>query len=246
MTNYDRAAYGETWAAIYDHRHGASPADEGAVAFLAAVAGDGPALELAVGTGRIALPLAARGVEVHGVDSSTSMLDRLRAKPGADNLRLVEGDMATTRAARSDFSLVFVVANSLFLLLDGADQVACFQNAAAHLRPGGRFVVHAFVPDLSRFTDDRHFSTRAVEDEAVDLEASTHDPVAQVVRSQLMRVTGEGIEVLPVTVRYSWPSELDLMAALAGMDLESRFGDFDRQPFTRWSPFHVSIYRKPA
>lgn len=243
VPEYDATSYGEIWAPIYDDIHAELDDADPMVAFLAARAGIGPVLEFAVGTGRVAIPLAHRGLEVHGIDSSPAMLARLIER--AHWLPVVEGDMASTRAARDDFTLVFVVASSLFLVLDQDAQIACFANAAAHLQPGGRFVVHAFVPDLSRFVDDRHSSPVAIDDAAVRLEASVHDPVAQVVRSQHLRMTTTGVEMRPVTVRYAWPSELDLMARLAGFTLEERFGGFAEQPFDRWSPYHVSVYLKP-
>lgn len=242
--SYDPAAYGETWAAVYDERHPDLAPDDAGVRFLAGLAGDGPVLEFAVGTGRVARPLAARGLEVHGIDASPAMLARLRGKEDARSIRVVEGDIATASADRHDFSLVFVVASSFFCLLDQDAQVACFANAARHLRPGGRFVIEGFVPDLARFSDDRHLSTRDVRDGTVLLEASAHDPLTQVVRSQHLTVTAAGVELMPVTVRYAWPAELDLMGRLAGLELEARHGGFRREPFEAWSPHHVSVYRR--
>lgn len=245
MTSHDPTAYGDAWAQIYDEWHPTAPA--GAIDFLAAearAAGGGPILELAAGTGRLALPLAERGHEVWGLDASPAMLERLRAKPGADALRIVEADMADYSLERTDFSLVFVAATSLFTLLSQELQLACFAAGARHLRPDGRFVVEAFVPDLSRFTDDANLSTRAISDGVLRLDASTHDPVAQIVRSQHVFIRAADTELLPVDIRYSWPSELDLMARLAGLTRQARYGGWARHEFTRYSAGHVSVYER--
>lgn len=245
MTPHDPTAYGEAWADVYDDWHRAPP--EGSIEFLAheaTEAGGGPILELAAGTGRLALPLSERGLEVWALDASPKMLDRLRAKPGAANVRVVEHDMADFTLERTDFSLVFVAATSLFTLLTQELQISCFARAAEHMRPGGRFVIECFVPDLSRFTDDANLSTREVGDGVLRLDASDHDPVTQVVRSHHVFIRSTGTELLPVHVRYAWPAELDLMARVAGLRLRERVGGWQRETFTRYSPFHVSVYER--
>ncbi|HVE93288.1 MAG TPA: class I SAM-dependent methyltransferase [Acidimicrobiales bacterium] len=247
MTSHDPAAYGDAWADIYDDWHPAPPA--GFVDFITAEisatnAGPGAVLELAAGTGRLALPLATRGIETWALDASTKMLDRLRAKPGAETIRVVEADMADFTLERDDFALVFVAATSLFTLLSQELQLGCFASSARHLRSGGRFVIDCFVPDLSRFTDDTNLSTRDVGDGVLRLDASAHDPVTQIVRSHHVFVRPGGTELLPVDVRYAWPAELDLMARLAGLELIARYASWHREPFTRYSPGHVSVYAR--
>lgn len=144
----------------------------------------------------------------------------------------------------SDFAVAFCAASSLFLLLTQDLQLACFEATARHLSPTGRFVVEAFVPDLTRFTDDRNLSTRTVADGVLRLDASEHDPITQVVRSHHVFLRPAGTQLLPVTVRYAWPTELDLMARLCGLRLVDRFGGWQREPFTAWSPGHVSVYAR--
>lgn len=245
MTPHDPAAYGDAWAEIYDDWHPSPPA--GFVDFITTELADvhaprGPVLELAAGTGRLALPLAALAIETWALDASTKMLDRLRAKPGASDVRVVEADMASFELDRDDFAMVFVAATSLFGLLSQELQLACFTSSGRHLRAGGRFVVECFVPDLSRFTDDTNLTTRDVGDGVLRLDASTHDPVTQIVRSHHVFLRPSGTELLPVDIRYAWPSELDLMARVAGLGLVARYASWHRDPFTRFSPGHVSVY----
>ena len=243
MTAHDPAAYGDAWAEVYDEWNSGAVGD--AVDFLEQEqqsVGGGPILELAAGTGRLALPLAERGHDVVALDGSPKMLDRLRAKTGTAGLEIVESDMADFDLGRTDFALVFVAANSLFLLLSQDLQLACFESAARHVRPGGRFVVECFIPDLSRFTDDTNLTTRDVGDGVLRLDASTHDPVTQIVRSHHVFLRPDGTELLPVHVRYSWPSELDLMARVAGLALTARYANWRGDTFTKYSPGHVTVY----
>ena len=231
--------FGEDVAATYD----ADEADRFAsdelgptVDLLVELAGDGPALELAVGTGRVALPLSARGVEVHGVDLSEAMLARLRAKPGAERVRVAAGDMTTTRVG-DGFALVYLVFNTVMNLTTQDAQVACFANAAAHLRPGGAFLVEVTVPDLQRLPHGERFRPFAVTDDHVGIDE--YDVVTQRVVSHHVS-PGHRADV---PFRYAWPAELDLMARLAGMRLEHRFADWSRAPFTATSERHVSVWR---
>jgi SAM-dependent methyltransferase len=209
---------------------------------LAELAGDGAALELAVGTGRIALPLAARGVPVSGIELSTAMADRLEAKAGSQLVDVNIGDMTTTRVVGT-FRLVYLVFNTIGNLTTQNKQVACFANAAAHLEPGGCFVIEVGVPDLRRFppgNDARVFSHApgyVGYDRYVDL-------VAQQAVSHHFVADGSGVSESTVPFRYVWPSELDLMAQLAGMALRDRWADWDRSPFTGESTSHVSVWEK--
>lgn len=245
MGAYDPAAYGDAWADVYDRLHAhVDDADE-VVDALARLAGDGPVLEFGVGTGRLALPLAARGVEVHGVDASQAMLDRLRAKPGGDQLTVTRADFAAVRLDRT-FCLVVLAFNTLFNLPTQEAQVRCFERAAAHLRPGGRFVVEAFVPDLRRFEGNQAVRADDVHADQATLTLERHDPVAQAVTSVHLHASEDGLRFLPVPIRYAWPSELDLMARLAGLGLEHRWSDWAGSAFTAASTAHVSVYRRPA
>ena len=220
----DAAAYGDAWAPIYDEVH-AHLDPTPAVDVLAELAGTGKALELGVGTGRIAIPLAARGVDVHGIEASHAMIDRLRAKPGGSSVTVTIGDF-TDVAVEGSFTVVYVVASTLYGLLVQTAQVACVRNAAARLAPDGVFVFEGFVPDPARFTTDRADHPR-------------HDPVHQRVTSQ--RVVGT--HQLAVEVRYIWPSELDLMVQLADLRLRERWGDWHRSPYTG-SGAHIAIYER--
>jgi Methyltransferase domain len=237
--------FGERVAADYDE-HSASmfdPAVVGpAVERLAEFAGDGGALEFAIGTGRIALPLAERGVRVVGMDNSAAMLARLREKPGAERIEAIVGDMAATRLD-GDFSLVYLVFNTIFNLTTQDGQVACFENAAAHLRSGGRFVIEARVPELQRLPlGQTVLPWRA---DPTGMSYYVYDVVIQRLSGQHYYLEDGALRPSPIELRYAWPAELDLMARLAGMRLEQRWGGWSREPFTGLSPAHVSVYQKP-
>ena len=243
MDSYDSATYGDRIAAIYDSRPELPADTDEAVEFLAGLAGAGPVLELGVGTGRIALPLLERGLEVHGIDASERMIERLRAKPGGHRVTVTIGDFAEV-AVDGRFPLVFVVFSTFFGLLDQDAQVRCFQRVAARLEPGGAFVIEAFVPDPTRFSRGQRLDTREVTADTLRLDASIHDPVAQVVRSQHVFLDERGIRLYPVQIRYAWPSELDLMARLAGLTLAERWSGWQRELFTPAAGRHVSVYRR--
>lgn len=237
--------FGERVAAVYDE-HSADmfdPAVVGpAVDMLAELAGDGRALEFAVGTGRIALPLAERGVRVVGIDSSEAMVARLREKPGAERVEAGVGDMATTRVD-GDFSLVFLVFNTIFNLTTQDGQVACFENAAAHLESGGRFVIEARVPELQRLPlGQTVLPWRA---DPAGTSYYVYDVVTQRLSGQHYHLIDGRVDASPVEMRYAWPAELDLMARLAGLRLQDRWAGWRREPFTALSPAHVSVYEKP-
>lgn len=214
-----------------------------AVDFLAALAGAGPALEFAIGTGRVAVPLAARGVRVSGIELSQPMVDRLRRKVSADEVPVVLGDMATATAAGS-FALVYVVWNSIGNLRTQEEQVQCFQNAARHLAPGGRFVVELWVPGIRRFPPGQAAVPFEVTDRHVGFD--TYDMVSQRGTSHHYWRQDDGSTRYGASnFRYIWPAECDLMARLAGLELEQRVADWHGAPFTSDSESHVSVWRKP-
>jgi SAM-dependent methyltransferase len=237
--------FGEDVAASYD-----DPADDmfdpvfadTVAGVLAGLAGGGRALELGIGTGRIALPLARLGVEVHGIDLSRAMVARLRAKPGGDAIGVTIGDFATTRVD-STFSVVYLVYNTINNLTTQEAQVACFGNAAAHLSPGGCFVIEVGVPDLRRLPPGQNVVPWQVSPErwAFDI----YDPATQAMSSNYITLNGGCGEYQSIPFRYVWPAELDLMAQLAGMRLQGRWAGWARQPFTGESRQHVSVWKKP-
>ncbi|WP_320777363.1 class I SAM-dependent methyltransferase [Streptomyces sp. CRN 30] len=238
--------FGEEVAASYD----ASAADmfraeavDPAVDVLAGLAGDGRALEFAVGTGRLALPLAARGVPVHGIDISRAMVARLRAKPGGDGVGVTIGDIATTRV-EGTFSLAYLVFNTINNLTTQDAQVECFRNAAAHLRPGGHFVIEVGVPDLRRLPPGQ--SAVPFRIGATEWAFDTYDTVTQAMSSHYVTVVDGHAEHRAFPFRYVWPSELDLMARLAGLRPANRWEGWSRAPFTTESTGHVSVWEKPA
>lgn len=239
MEDYQEATYGDRIAGVYDELY--SQLDEKSIDILAELARGGPALELGIGTGRIALPLREKGVKVHGIDASEAMLEKLRAKPGGQKIPVTLGDFGKV-AVDGQFSLIYVVFNTFYALLSQDAQIDCFMNVADHLDPQGVFVLEVFVPDLTRFTDQQTFRTINLDQDRIQLEASRHDPVSQQVISQHIFITSEGIRHYPVKLRYAWPSELDLMARLAGLELQHRWGDWDRSDFTADSRKHISVY----
>ena len=242
MTGYDPASYGDRMAGVYDEWLGIPEDADDEVSFLVELAGTGPALELGIGTGRVALPLARAGVEVHGIDASEAMVEKLRTKPGGEILPVSIGDFADVGVGGS-FSLVYVVFNTFFGLLSQEEQVRCFANVARRLRDGGAFVVEAFVPDPARFDRGQTTRTHHVETGQVVLECSRHDPVGQRIDSQNVVISDGETRLYPGgRIRYAWPSELDLMARLAGLCLRERWGGWHREPFTASSTGHVSVY----
>jgi SAM-dependent methyltransferase len=235
--------WNESTAAAYDEVSADMYAPEvlgPTVDFLAGLAPGGRALEFAVGTGRVAIPLRERGLTVAGIELSKPMADVMRAKPGADGIDVVIGDM-TTATAPGEFDLVYVVFNSISNLLTQAQQVACFRNAARHLRPGGRFVVELWVPDLQRFPPGAIAQPFYLTEDRVGMD--TYDLVNQRVVSHHFRVGESNPGVSRSSHRFIWPSELDLMGELAGLRLIERWADWTRTPFTAESRSHVSVWR---
>jgi SAM-dependent methyltransferase len=216
---------------------------EAAVDFLVDLVGGGAALELGVGTGRIALPLARRGVRVHGIDLSPAMVERLAAKPGGDGIGVTIGDFATATVDER-FELAYLVFNTIMNLTTQDEQVACFRNVAAHLQPGGCFVIEVHIPELQRLPPGD--TVRAFTVTPTRLGFDEYDLAAQGLVSHHYWVVDGRLETWSVPFRYVWPAELDLMARLAGMTLRHRFGDWDRQPFTSESGKHISVWEKTA
>jgi SAM-dependent methyltransferase len=241
VEGFGYSSYGERIAERYD-RDLANLGAEDAVAVLGDLAGKGPVLELGIGTGRVALPLAASGLEVHGIDASPAMVAKLRAKPGGGAITISIGNFGPL-AVDGAFSLIFVVFNTFFALLSQAEQAECFRRVAEHLHPGGRFVVEAFVPDPTLFERGQRVGVGRITLDQVELVVTRHDRARQTVTSQEIHLSTDRVEFVPVVLRYAYPAELDLMARLAGLSLESRWGGWQRQPFTSESSSHVSVYR---
>jgi SAM-dependent methyltransferase len=237
--------FGERVAARYDNdAEMFDPAVvDPAVDFLAGLAGDGAVLELGIGTGRIALPLARRGVRVQGIDLSEAMVARLRAKPGGENIEVAIGDFATTRVDGT-FSLAYLVFNTIMNLTTQDEQVACFENVAAHLEPGGCFVIEVGLPDLQRLPAGETFRPFRVTPTRLGFDE--YDVVAQGLVSHHYVLLDGTWEVNSVPFRYVWPAELDLMARLAGLRLRERWSSWRREPFTSESTEHVSVWEKTA
>jgi len=228
--------YDESAADMFD------PAVVGPVVdFLVELAGDGAALELGIGTGRIALPLAQRGVRVHGIDLSEAMVARLRAKPGAENIGVTIGDFARTRV-EGTFSVAYLVFNTIMNLTTQDEQVACFRNVAHHLEPGGCFVIEVGVPGLQRLPPGE--TVRAFSVTSTHLGFDEYDVASQALVSHHYSLVDGTLEIVSMPFRYAWPSELDLMARLAGMTLRGRWGGWQREPFTSESRKHISVWQR--
>jgi SAM-dependent methyltransferase len=245
IQGYDITTYGERMAEVYDQWPGVPQNTDAIVASLIRLAGSGPILELGIGTGRIALPLAQHGLRVHGIDASPAMIAQLRAKPGGQHIPVTLGNFADM-AVEGRFTLIFVVFNTFFGLLSQDDQVRCVQGVAQHLTDDGVFVLEAFVPDFTRFDRGQRVEARQVEMDNVHLETSAHDPIQQRVMTQHVWLSAQSIRLYPVQIRYAWPSELDLMARLAGLQLRQRWAGWAEEPFTTTSGNHVSVYGRPS
>ncbi|MGH3762698.1 class I SAM-dependent DNA methyltransferase [Actinophytocola sp.] len=242
MAEIDPRLYGARWAEGYDEFHAGMMDDDGAVAALAELADGGPLLELGVGTGRLAVPLAEKGCEVVGVDVSDDMLAQLRKKSGT--VRTVVGDMTTVRVA-GEFAVAYVAFNSILVLPTQEDQVRLFRNAAAHLRPGGRFVLETVVTVNTKPGDTSRFRVAKVETDRLTVSAATIDPVTQFYNGTWIVFEPTGTRFYPIHGRGVTHAEMDLMAQLAGLELEHRWSDWKGSDFTADSTLHISIYRKP-
>ncbi len=243
MEGYSYETYGQRIADSYDDMYGEMFDVEATVKVLAELAGKGPTLELAIGTGRIALPLKLAGVDVSGIDISEEMVAKMREKEGGADIPVTMGDFATV-PVEGTYSLVYLVFNTIFGLTTQEEQITCFRNVAEHLSDDGCFVVEAFVPDLTRFVRDQRLSTLSVDASTVQIDATRHVPAKQNISASHVIITEEGIKLYPVELRYIWPSEMDLMARLAGLKLEHRWGGWHKEPFESSSDSHVSVYRK--
>jgi SAM-dependent methyltransferase len=238
--------FGEEVAAEYDQSEGSmfDPALlETTVDVLAELAGRGRALEFAIGTGRVALPLARRGVPVHGIDMSRAMVARLRAKPGGDSVGVTIGDITATRVDGA-FSVAYLVFNTIMNLTTQDAQVACFANAAAHLAPGGSFVIETMVPQLRLLPPGQTAVPYQIGPELCAFDV--YDVATQAMSSNYLRIGSGRADFSSIPFRYVWPAELDLMARLAGMELAARWADWRREPFTGESGQHVSVWVKPV
>ncbi len=235
----DPGLFGRLWADGYDV---GNPDPGPAVEFLAGLADGGPVLELAIGSGRVALPLAARGLAVHGIEASEEMVALMRAKPGGAEIPVVIGDMADV-AVPGPFRLVYLVFNTLFNLVDEHRQAECFRNVARVLSPRGAFVIETYVPDPADFDRDEQVQVRDVTEDSVTLRVHRYDRPAQRFVRQTIVFDGQGVRLKPFAMRYCWPEQIDQMAAQAGLRLGERYADLHRQPFGAGSTAHVSVYR---
>ena len=241
MEGFDPStSFGPDVASRYDSS--ARGDEQAACRFLAETAGAGRALEFAIGTGRIALPLTAQGVDVTGIELSRDMVDRLRAKPGGSDIDVTIGDMAST-VVPGAYSLVYLVFNTIFNLVTQDNQVRCFENAARHLSDEGAFVVETAVP--SAWTKEHEYvRPEWVGTDSVGFDVCRYDPVTQLLEENHVALSAGGIRFGPLVCRLIWPSEMDLMARLAGLRLTERYGGWHREPFTADSLLHVSVYRR--
>ena len=210
------------------------------VSVLEGLAGTGPVMELGIGTGRIALPLAARGIRVDGVEISTPVVERLRREPGGDQLSITVGNFADVSYPDS-YSLIYVVANALLHLYTQEDQVRCFRNVAAHLSQDGVFVVEVFGPAVIRGLDEK-IRADSIDADQVRLEMHRHDAATQIVEWSYVTLADGGVDMFPIVQRYIWPSEMDLMAQIAGLTLKERWGGWRQEPFGSDSKGQVSVY----
>jgi SAM-dependent methyltransferase len=239
MSEYREETYGERIAGVYDEWY--SEYDPAAIQFLSELALGGRALELGIGTGRIALPLLKTGVAIQGIDASESMVARLRAKPGGELIPVSMGNFADL-IVDGQFSLIYVAFNTIYALLTQEEQVRCFQNVATHLAKDGAFVIEAFVPDMKRFTAGQAMRVTRIGDNEVQVDVSEIDLDKQLITSQHMVLSEQGTRFYPVKIRYVWPSEMDLMARLSQLQLKERWNDWGKNQFTSESGRHISVY----
>jgi trans-aconitate methyltransferase len=242
MKDYEDSTYGDLIAGDYDAFY--SEYDPALIDLLAELAGDGPALELGIGTGRIALPLHERGITIQGIDASEAMIAKMRAKPGGAEIEVLVGSFADFKLEQR-FKLIYVVFNTFFGLLTQEEQVACFKSVCEHFSDDGVFLIEAFIPDLARFIDHQTVRVDNLAENETRLDVTQHNPVAQQITGQHIVLTPDGTRLYPVKLRYAWPSELDLMAQLAGLALRHRWGSWTKDLFTNESKKHVSVYGRP-
>lgn len=239
MKEFFESTYGDRIAPVYDEWFGEY--DPAIVDVLGEFAKGGRALELGIGSGRIAPPLQSQGIEVKGIDASEAMIARLKSKPGGADIQVKLGDFADVDVA-GPFELIFVVFNTFFALGTQEEQVQCFKNVTNQLTPDGVFLIEAFVPDMARYIDQQTVRVSSLEMDEVHLEASQLDMLNQQVSSQHIVLSKEGMKMYPVKLRYAWPAELDLMAKLANLTLKERWGSWGKEPFTNETKRHISVY----
>jgi len=239
MKNYNDETYGKSIAEKYDTWF--SDLDPSMIDHLHEISAGGCALELGIGTGRVAIPLKEKGVEVHGIDASTAMVAKMRLKPNGEDIPVMIQSFAQFKT-NIQYDLVYVVFNTFFGLLTQEEQISCFKSVADTLKPGGRFVIEAFVPDLGRFDRGQSARTSNITADHVRLECSLHEAATQTVISQVVTIGSKSIELYPIKIRYAWPSEIDLMAQLSGMKLISRWSDWKKTVFSSQSGRHVSTF----
>lgn len=244
MPEHDPTAYGDKVADRYDALYGDSAGTGAAVDRLAALAGDGPVLELGIGTGRLAIPLMERGLEVHGIEASQEMVRALAQNAGAAEIPVWLGDFVSTTTEHR-YPLAVLAFNTIFAPASQQEQVRCFANVAAHLKPGGRFVVEAYVLTAGDLAPGWHMRPRTVQDDAVELQIGSYDGAEQRMSRVLVHLSDGGVNVHAATDRYASPGELDLMAELAGLRREARWAGWSGETFTAASDRHVSVYERP-
>ncbi|HEY6795121.1 MAG TPA: class I SAM-dependent methyltransferase [Kineosporiaceae bacterium] len=246
MREYTIETYGEKIADDYDMTHPDGPDAAAAADFLAQRAGAGPALELGIGTGRVAIPLAARGVEVHGIDSSPRMIDKLKEKPGGDSITVCIGDMADVAAPGYGYAVVYITFNTFWYLLTQDDQIRCMRNAVQRLADGGVLVIEGSIPDPAIMAQGNAVTPFTLSATRVSFDVTVRDPLAQRIDRQNILVDESGIHLRPMSFRYIWLAEQDLMARLAGLGLSERYADWAGTPVTQRSRACISVYQKAA
>lgn len=243
MGEFEASSYGNRISDVYDEMYPSIEPDS--INLLAELAGDGPALELGIGTGRVALPLRALGLELNGIEASKNMLDVLKRKAKPDFIYVTHGNFSSFELGQK-YSLIFVVFNTIFALTTQEEQLSCFASVGRHLKPEGHFLVEAFVPDLARFVGNQTIRVVDISLGQLQLDASRHDPATQTIISQHILIDEEGTRLYPVKLRYIWPSELDLMAKSAGLELANRWGSWQKKIFDSTSHKHISVYHRPV
>jgi SAM-dependent methyltransferase len=239
MKKYTHSTYGDRIADTYDQWYSAY--EPSTIQTLVDLARGGRAPELGIGTGRIAIPIHQEGVEVYGIDASQAMLAKVKSKPGGEDIQVSIGNF-TDVDVEGNFDLIFVVFNTFFDLDTQEEQIRCFKNVADHLTSGGVFIIEAFVPDMARFTNWQTVRVTDLDEDGVRLELSQLDLVNQQVTNQHVFLTEESTRFFPVKLRYIWPSEMDLMVRLAGMELRHRWSNWEGDPLTNDSGRHISVY----
>ena len=242
VNTYDPSAYGDAWSASYDRLYESRDDVTAIRRTLDALAGGRRTLEMGVGTGRLALPLMEAGYDVVGVETSSAMIARLRDKPGGERLRVEQADMRTLNLTER-FDLVLILFSTMFLLPSQQDQAQTLETASRHLAPGGHVVGETFVPDHARWSGGQRVAVSRWTEDALELEAAIHDRAAQTIDVRYVAIGRTGTEVRPLHLRYAWPSEIDLMARLAGMQLAHRWAGWDHEPYRSDSSSAISVYR---